>query len=151
MGLRGSVSACQQIPIPNLSIPGIGGFYFVVGGSIEANVTLTVTIRAGTYTLAGGFMPGSNPGDLSGVTMAAECVDDDGNPVDECVTTEFSAALTGTLAVSPLWLQIGPDFANVGAGLSAAAIGTISYPPLAGRRRHLRRRQLGGPGELRAR
>ena len=76
-------------------------------------------------------MPGSNPGDLSGVTMTAECVDDDGNPVDECVTTEFSAALTGTLAVSPLWLQIGPDFANVGAGLSAAAIGTITYPPLA--------------------
>ena len=34
-------------------------------------------------------------------------------------------------AISPLWLQIGPDFANVGAGLSAAAIGTISYPPLA--------------------
>ena len=95
-------------------------------------------------------MPGSNPGDLSGVTMTAECVDDDGNPVDECVTTEFSAALTGTLAVSPLWLQIGPDFANVGAGLSAAAIGTISLPAPRGRRRHLRRRQLGGPGELRA-
>ena len=131
VALAGTVSACQQIPIPNLGIPGIAGFYFVVGGSIEADVTLTITIHAGTYSLSGGFMPGSNPGDLRGVTMDSECVDDDGNPVDECVTTEFSAALTGTLAISPLWLQIGPDFANVGAGLSAAAIGTLTYPPLA--------------------
>ena len=131
VSLSGTVSACEQIAIPNLGIPGIAGFYFVVGGSITADVTLTITIHKGTYSLTGGFMPGSNPGDLRDVTMDAQCVDEDGNPLDECVTTEFSAALTGILSISPLWLQIGPDFANVGAGLSAAAIGTISYPPLA--------------------
>ena len=108
VGLAGTVSACQQIPIPNLGIPGIAGFYFVVGGSIEADVTLTITIHAGTYSLSGGFMPGSNPGDLRGVTMDSECVDDDGNPVDECVTTEFSAALTGTLTSHPCGCRSDP-------------------------------------------
>ena len=130
VSLNGGVSGCEQIPIPDLAIPGVAGFYFVVGGSITASVTLTVTIAAGTYTLSGGFVPGSNPDDIRDVTMSSNCVDADGNPTTDCVTTAFSASLTGTLVVSPLWLQIGPDFANVGAGLTAAATGTISYPPL---------------------
>ncbi len=131
IALSGTVSGCEQIAIPDLAIPGIAGFYFVVGGSITAAVTLTVTINAGTYTLGGSFIPGSNADDVRGVTMSSNCVDADGNPTTDCVTTAFSASLTGTLAVSPLWLQIGPDFANVGAGLTAAATGTITYPPLA--------------------
>jgi predicted phage tail protein len=130
VSLSGGVSGCEQIPIPDLAIPGVAGFYFVVGGSITASVTLTVTIAAGTYTLSGGFVPGSNADDIRDVTMSSNCVDPDGNPTTDCVTTAFSASLTGTLVVSPLWLQIGPDFANVGAGLTAAATGTISFPPL---------------------
>ena len=63
---------CEQIPIPDLAIPGIGGLYFVVGGSITGSVSLTVTINQGTYTLSGGFIPGSNEDDISGVSVTLE-------------------------------------------------------------------------------
>jgi hypothetical protein len=131
ISLNGTIAGCESIAIPDLAIPGIAGFYFVVGGSLSAALTLNITINAGTYTLGGSFIPGSNADDVRGVSVSSSCVDADGNPTTNCVTTSFSASLTGILSVSPLWLQIGPDFANVGAGLSAAAKGTITYPPLA--------------------
>ncbi|MBV9953603.1 MAG: fibronectin type III domain-containing protein [Acidimicrobiia bacterium] len=131
VSLSGSISACEQIGIPDLSIPGIGGFYFVVGGSVQGSVTLTITINQGTYTLSGGMIPGSNEDDIRGASVTSNCVDGDGSPTTECVTTAVTASLTGTLSVSPLWFQVGPDEANVGAGFTAAAIGTITYPPLA--------------------
>ena len=129
VSLKGAVSGCEQIAIPDLAIPGIAGLYFVVGGGIEADLSLIITINKGTYSIGGSFIPGSNPGDVRGVTVNAACVDENDQPAAECVTTKLQASLTGTLAISPLWLQIGPDFANVGAGLTAQAIGTITIPP----------------------
>ncbi len=128
VSLSGNISGCEQIPIPELSIPQVAGFYIVLGGSITINATLTITIDQGTYTLSGGLVPGSNPDDpsLSSATVVANCVDGSGNPTTSCVTTALSASIQGTVSVSPLWFQIGPDAANVGAGLSAAATAIVS-------------------------
>ena len=131
VSLSGTISGCQAIPIPGLGIPNVVGFAFVVGGSITADASLTITINQGTYTLTGGWIPGSNPGDIGGATMVSKCVDAAGQPTTACVTTALKASLTGTVMVTPLWLQIGPPVANVGAGLSAAATGTIDFPPTA--------------------
>ena len=37
------------------------------------------------------FVPGSNADDIRDVTMSSNCVDPDGNPTTDCVTTAFSA------------------------------------------------------------
>lgn len=131
ISLTGQLSGCQAIPIPGLGIPNVAGFYVVVGGQITAKATLTVTINKGTYTLTGGWIPGSNPGDLSGATMVSKCVDATDQPATTCVSTALQASLEGTVVVSPLWLQLGPPAGNVGAGLSAAATGKIDFPTTA--------------------
>ena len=125
--LTGGVAGCEQIPIPDLSIPDVGGLYFQVGGSITANISLTITINAGTYGVTGGWIPGGSPF----ANFTENCTDADGNPTSDCITTELTASLVGAVSISPLWLQLGPPQANVGAGLTAAAIaqGTITVDP----------------------
>ncbi len=125
--LTGGISSCEQIPIPDLSIPNVGGLYFQIGGSISANISLTITINQGTYSLTGGWIPGGSPF----ANFTTNCVDADGNPTTSCISTQLSASLVGAVSISPLWLQVGPSVANVGAGLTAAAVaqGTINVPP----------------------
>ena len=125
--LTGGVSGCEQIPIPDLSIPDVGGLYFQVGGSISVNVSLTITINAGTYGVTGGWIPGGAPF----ANFIENCTDADGNPTSDCITTQLTASLVGAVSISPLWLQLGPPQANVGAGLTAAAIaqGSITVNP----------------------
>jgi len=100
----------------------------VIGGSIEITATLTITINAGTYTLTGGVVPGSNADDpsLSDAKVISNCVDASGQPATDCITTALSASIQGTVVLSPLWFQVGPDEADVGAGLTAAATAIIS-------------------------
>lgn len=129
VSLSGTLSACEQIPFPDLSLPGgLGGLYFVVGGTLTGSASLTITIDQGTYNISGGYIPGSQPDDIGGATVTSNCVDANGNPTTSCVNTALSASLTGTLTVAPLWLSFGPSELNVGAGLSATATGTITYP-----------------------
>jgi IPT/TIG domain len=125
-----AVGGCLEVPYPDLALPdGLGGLYFVVGGEIDGSVTLTVTIDQGSYTITGGFIPGSQPADIGGATVTTNCVDANNNPTTDCVTTALSASLSGTVVLAPLWLSFGPSQANVGAGLLAAATGTITWPP----------------------
>ncbi|MGA2010991.1 MAG: IPT/TIG domain-containing protein [Solirubrobacteraceae bacterium] len=137
VGLTGGIQGCVAVPFPDpFSVPGIGGLYFVVNGTISGNVTLTVTIDQGTYTVNGGYIPGSQADDqaATGAMTSKNCVDANGAPTTQCVTTSIQSSVTGTVTVSPLWLQLGPSnsqvTAQVAAGLSASATGTITYPPL---------------------
>jgi len=124
--LGGQLGSCLQIPFPDLALPdNLGGLYFVVGGSLNAAVTLNVTIDAGTYTVQGGFIPDPNSTNAAPVyTFTSNCVDGNNNPTTDCISTSLGASLSGSVYVSPLWLSLGPSFLNVGAGLSAVATGT---------------------------
>jgi IPT/TIG domain-containing protein/fibronectin type III domain protein len=136
VGLTGGIQGCVAIPFPDpFNLPGIGGLYFVINGSISGNATLIVTIDKGTYSVNGGYIPGSQADDqaATGAMTSKNCVDANGASTTQCVTTSIQSSVTGTVTVSPLWLQLGPSndqiTAQVAAGLSAAATGTITYTP----------------------
>ena len=133
--LKGQISGCLQIPIP---IPvlqpfkEIFGLYFVVGGQISANVDLSVTIAKGTYTFSGGWIPGTG---MIPAKFDTNCVDANDHATKECVSTKLDAGVSGSLSVTPLWLQFGPKTsalsADLGIGLTAAGYlgASISIPP----------------------
>lgn len=126
--LTGKIAGCFAVPIPGLSIAGIGGVYVLIGGSLEVGYTLTATLNKGTFAVNVGIVPNQ----ISGVVMPADgqkCVDANGAAAP-CLETRSSGFLTGTLYFSPLWIQLnigaGPLNVQAGAGLLIAATVTLS-------------------------
>jgi hypothetical protein len=127
--LTAKVQGCVEIPFPPpLNIQNVVGLYVVIGGSIEGSITLSVTIAKGTYGFTGGWVPSVEGRDDTGGfgKPNVRCVDANDNPTKDCISTKVEAGVKGTLSVTPLWLQLGPNTgplqANVGVGLTAAGV-----------------------------
>ncbi len=136
--LAANISGCIEIPLPGLSIPNVVGLYVVIGGQIEGSITLQIKIAKGTYSFTGGWVPPVDGRDDTGAFGKSDpnCVDENDAPVtdSDCITTQITAGVKGTLSISPLWLQLGlndPIDGNIGVGLSAAAVveATVEIPP----------------------
>jgi len=116
LNITGTIGDCASIPIPGLSLPDGVGFYLVLGGSVSGSFTETVTVDAGTYSIAGGWIPGDELG-LSSSGVSVSCTG--GSSLDQCVQSSSSLNLSGTLSANPIWFQIGPPNAFIGVGASA--------------------------------
>jgi len=125
--LSGSVSGCYAVPIPDLSIPGLGGLYILIGGNLSVGYTFTATINRGTFVVDAGYV--ANQVDGASV-VSQNCTDGSGNPAP-CIQTSSNGEISGTLTFSPLWL--GVDITDIpgltfsaGAGLTFSAFVTDS-------------------------
>ena len=128
LSLSGSIAGCYAVPIPDLSVPGLGGLYIIIGGSITAAYTLTITLNQGSWVLDSGYVPNQ----VSGASIppsGQNCVDANNNPAP-CIQTQSAASISGTLDISPLWfgldVSVGSFTLAAGAGLTVSAFVTAS-------------------------
>lgn len=111
--ITGQIGDCASIPIPGLTLPDGIGFYLVLGGNVSGTFTENVTVDAGTYSIAGGWIPGSELG------LAPDGVDincSNGTTISQCVQASSTLSIAGTFSANPVWFQIGPPNAYVGVG-----------------------------------
>ena len=133
--LSGSTSG--EVDAPILGVPCVFALYDRVTGSIDASVSLGMTLTNLAVTFTGGFVNGQlvGPEERSAGSFTITC---DGQPLTgsnarSCIAFQPpTGSVQGSLAVS-LWLQAGPDQANIGIGPqltfngSANTAGTVSW------------------------
>jgi hypothetical protein len=127
VNVSGVVSGCYAVPIPDLSIPGLGGVYILIGGNLAVGYTLTATINQGSFVVDAGYVANQVDG---AAIVSQNCTDGNGHPLP-CVQTSSAGVISGTLDFSPLWL--GVDITDIpgltfsaGAGLTVSAFVTDS-------------------------
>ncbi len=133
--LSGSVTG--EIDAPILGVPCALALYIKVAGTISDSISVGVTLRKLAITLDGGFVNGQLIGPTQGTpgSFAITCAGQALSSQDAatCVSiTPPAGSVQGSLTAS-LWLQVGPDEANLGIGPeltftgSANTTGTISW------------------------